>query len=70
MRKVECGIPQGSPLSPILFMMYVSGFFDAIEAKAPITTLSFIDDIGLTAVEGSIYEVTNTLQQVGQEAIN
>jgi len=29
-----------------------------------------VNDIGITAIEGSIQEVTATLKQAGQEAIN
>ncbi len=70
MRDIDSGVPQGSPISPILFVIYISGFFSAIENKVPITSLSFVDDIGLTAIEGSIREVTATLEQAGQEAVN
>ena len=38
--------------------------------SCPITTLSFADDIGIIAIEGSIRETTRTLEQAGQEAIN
>ena len=69
-RDIEIGVPQGSPISPILFIIYISGFFDAIEAKIPIISLSFADDIGLIAIESSIREVTKTLEQAGEEAIN
>jgi Reverse transcriptase (RNA-dependent DNA polymerase) len=69
-RDIETGVPQGSPISPILFIIYISGFFSSVEAKVPITTLSFADDIGLVAIEGSIREVTRTLEQAGQEAIS
>src|SRR4030095_3246489 len=65
MREVDCGVPQGSPISPILFVIYLSGLFSAIEDKVPIISLSFSDDIGLTAVEGSIREVTAILEQAG-----
>ena len=68
-RDIEIGVPQGSPISPILFIIYISGFFDAIEAKIPVTSLSFADDIGLIAIENSIREVTKTLEQAGEEAI-
>ena len=43
---VDTGIPQGSPVAPILFTTYLSGIFDKVEAAVPgIRGLSFVDDI-------------------------
>src|SRR5271156_5828740 len=69
-RDTEIGVPQGSPISPILFIIYLSGFFDIVETKIPVTTLSFSDDIGIIAIGGSVREITRTLEQAGQEAID
>jgi len=45
-RQVDTGIPQGSPVAPILFVTYPSGIFDEVEAAVPgILGLSFVDDI-------------------------
>ena len=45
-QKVEIGIPQGSPVSPILFLIYISEVISAIEAKLPnVTCVSFVDDL-------------------------
>ena len=44
---VDTGILQGSPAAPILFVTYLSGIFDEVEAEVPgIRGLSFVDDIG------------------------
>jgi hypothetical protein len=69
LKEVEAGLPQGSPISPILFVIYISGFFDHIEEKIPVTTLLFADDIGIIAVESSIRDTTKTLEAAGLEAI-
>jgi len=43
---VDTGIPQGSPVAPILFTTYLSGIFDEVEAAVPgIQGLSFVDNI-------------------------
>jgi len=43
---VDTGIPQGSPVAPILFTTYLSGIFDKVEVAVPgIWGLSFVDDI-------------------------
>ena len=44
---VDTGIPQGSPVAPILFVTYLSGTSDEVGAAVPgIRGLSFVDDIG------------------------
>jgi len=44
--EVETGIPQGSPVSPILFTVYLSGLFGYVEEWAPgVKALSFVDDV-------------------------
>ena len=44
---VDTGVPQGSPAAPILFVTYLLGIFDVVEAAVPgVHGLSFVDDIG------------------------
>src|SRR4051794_2604049 len=63
------GLPQGSPVSPILFCIYISGVFYAIEeAVLGVWALSFADDIGLATAGGSVEQVCERLQQAGETA--
>jgi hypothetical protein len=68
-KKIEAGLPQGSLISLILFVIYINRFFDYIEEKIPITTLLFADNIDIIAVESSIRDTTKTLETVGLETI-
>jgi retron-type reverse transcriptase len=68
-KEVEAGLPQGSLISPILFVIYISGFFDYIEEKIPISTLFFADNIDIIAIKSSIRDTIKTLEIVGLEAI-
>ena len=43
-KPIETGIPQGSPISPILFLIYIRNLFQPGQS----TFLSYIDDITLT----------------------
>jgi ribonuclease HI len=67
---INSGVPQGSPVSPILFIIHISGIFKAIEEAVPgVRALSFADDIGLLAHGNSVDQVCVQLQQAGEVAI-
>lgn len=69
-KDVETGIPQGSPVSPVLFLIYISGVFDAVTAKSPETvSVSFMDDLGFLASGNSIQEVANCLEKTGEAVL-
>jgi retron-type reverse transcriptase len=69
-RDIITGVPQGSPVSPILFIIYLSSVFNNIEARIPeITALSFADDIALLAPGKTIKEIQSSLAIAGEEAI-
>ena len=47
--EVETGIPQGSPVSPILATVYLSGLFGYVKERVPgVKALSFVDDVAWT----------------------
>ena len=69
-KRAETGIPQGSPVSPILFLIYISGVFEAIKKPVPeIMLLSFMDDLSFLASGNSIQEVATTLEKTGETVI-
>ena len=69
-REIETGIPQGSPVSPILFLIYISGVFNKVSEINPwVTSLSFIDDLGFIASGNSVKEVVKTLENVAKAVL-
>ncbi len=69
--KMKTGIPQGSPVSPIFFPIYISGVFLEIEKELPnITCPSFIDDLGFLVAGNSMLEINRSLERVGKISVD
>ena len=58
--EVEAGVPQGSPFSPILFLLFLRPLYDAL--RQPGTQLiSFADDTSILAVGHTRYQCLERL---------
>ncbi len=69
--RIETGIPQGSPVSPILFLIHISGVFEQVtESNPTITSLSFVDDLCFIATGFSVKELAKSLGQVAQVVLD
>ena len=69
-KEIETGIPQGSPVSPILFLIYINGVFNKVlETNPGVISLSFVDDLGFIASGSSVKEVVKTLEKVAQAVL-
>ena len=70
-KEIETGIPQGSPVSPILFLIYISGVFNKVlEANPGVISLSFVDDLGFIALGSSVKEVVKPLKKLPRQYWN
>jgi len=57
---INTGIPQGSPISPILFLIYIRDLFLHLDGIKP---LSYIDDIALIAASISLRKTIKLLER-------
>ena len=58
-KSILTGIPQGSPISPILFLIYIRDLFKS----ANISFRSYLDDITLTTTSNSLKKNIKTLER-------
>jgi Reverse transcriptase (RNA-dependent DNA polymerase) len=70
LKDTNSGVLQGSPVSPILFNIYLSGIFEKIEEQNPeIIALSFADDIAFLAPGKTVKDIQDALTNAGEQAI-
>jgi len=68
---VEMGVPQGSPLSPVLFVIYLSGLFGRVEEnekECGSEGISFVDDVAWVVEGEDVGECTQRLEGCTKEA--
>jgi hypothetical protein len=58
-RSILTGIPQGSPISPILFLIYIRDLFKLVNIKFR----SYLDNISLTTASKSLKKNIKTLER-------
>jgi len=66
---VTTGLPQGSPVSPILFNIYIAEIHGAVERKVPgVRGLSFVDDVTWLATADGVDKLATMLEQCAKES--
>lgn len=67
LQPVDTGIPQGSPCSPILFIIYLKPLFDELEHQGlGLQFPSYMDDVALVATSRTLAENVDLLERAAQ----
>jgi hypothetical protein len=67
---LEAGVPQGSPVSPILFALYTSGLIKSVEQYvSEAEGLSFVDDLGWVVSGSNVNHVVSILERYAAQSI-
>ncbi|GKT39838.1 Rpb7-binding protein seb1 [Colletotrichum spaethianum] len=67
-RQINTGIPQGSPLSPILYLFYNADLLDSCNEAEGTTATGFIDDVAILAVGDNTEDTCQKLQEALRKA--
>ena len=69
--KVDLGIPQGSPISPILYLFYNADLLEESEdISLSITPTGFVDDISLLTYSNSTERNVQNLEKAYRKCLN
>jgi len=67
---VEAGVPQGSPVSPILFAIYTSGFIKWVEEYvSEAEGLCIVDDLGWEVTGNDVHHVVSIVERCAEKSI-
>jgi len=71
LRDVSAGLPQGSPLSPVLWIIYIHALLKKIDETFPDRiNISFINDISLIAEGKDVEDVAKLLGEAGSQLVH
>lgn len=69
-RAIQAGLPQGSPTSPVLFILYISALFQWLEDRhSTAQAISFVDDIGVVIECDEIEDGVSRLENIARDTM-